>query len=565
MLKPRFRNPFAFCRYFQTMRLAWFGNVLAFLLAGMVNASPLPEETTPPRPVSSLATNDFSPTNGFFLLTVPEGFDLDTEVRFPVSFLPSQYAWLYNTIPTSTRGAAELGIGAVSITPGHPWRRRYRPQPIPRRNFAALRAAATTPGTLICDLAIHPKSHAFFANIPDIYPESDCWPTPDNDSVHFSVVTPKGRDFWQQIWSVDLGDFTNTLHITPHAIRIFADANPHDISTWARSAITRQLRDRQTNLKTLNETYRIQPPLNALSSITRLRNRKHENLAVHILYAMEEEIAFAELIRNTAERFAPIPVYYQPQSECLAGIDPATATRPCPLLAAPAKTDRPLLTARYLKAIAKGRPILSPHISPSSPQFSSDSLAQLARGYSIATIAPSRPETKNWARYQRNPDTGRLEIDVELTRTSAALRPPDSNDFFNPYVLAPETLFNRFSYAKKSVEAAKRFFTPGKPFTETNCLFILHSRASDRLRACIAQKESEPSAPRPIDTPDLEDFVSTAVYGFYPTEILLEDEICENASVSPSCKVLLVPGCVNACRAETYPILEKWVEAGGTL
>ncbi len=547
------------------MRLACLGSAFAFVLAGTIHATPLQEPPEAPRPISTLATNAFAPTNGFFLLAVPEGLDLDTEVRFPDSFLPSQYAWLYNTIPTAPHSAAELGIGAVSITPGHPWRRRYRPQPLPRRNLAALRAAASVPGTLICDLAIHPKSHAFFSNIPDIYPESDCWPIPENDFVRFSVVTQKGRDFWQQIWSVDLDDFTNRLHATPHAIRIFANANPHDVSTWARSDIARRLRERQTNLKTLNQTYRIQPPLNSLSVITRLRNRKHENLVAHVLYAMEEENSFAELIRTAAEQFAPFPVYYQPQSECLAGIDPATAAKPCLLLAAPAATDRPLLTARYLKTIAKGRPILSPHISPASPNFSSDALTQLARGYSIASIAPSRSETKNWVRYQRNPETGRLEIDVDQTRTVAALRPADPNDVFNPFILDPETLFQRFSSARESVEKAKRYFTPGKPYTETNCLYILHSRTSDRLRACIDQKESDPSGPRPIDAPDLEAFVSTAVYGFYPTGILLEDEICENGALPTSCKVLLVPGCVNACRTETYPILEKWVEAGGTL
>lgn len=540
------------------------------LFAAAQAAAPAPAAPAAPAAAASAAT---AATNAvpavsvtarpeaFLFLFAPEGLDLDTEVRHPESVVPPDFAWLYAEIPADERACDALGIGGVALTPNHPWRKRYRPDPIPRRNLRALRHAAAAPLPLVCDLAIAPDSHGAFENMEGVIPDAGCWPEPASTSVRWSVTTELGREHWLHIWSADLADFKQTIRAVPDAVRLFADADPQNRSTWGRSAILRRIRREYKTIADVNKAWEVSPPLNSFPNITRLSGGRYESFAAHLIYANLEEDCFAELVRRAGETLG-VPVFFQPAADALPGLDPVTANAASPLLSAPARTEHPLLTARYCLAVAKGRPVFSPEIrlTDDPAAIRSAVLAELARGYAAATLAPLRPNPRAWTRYGRNA-SGRLELDQAATAAAGAARPKRPDDVLNPYVLSPVALSNGLAAAREAVREALPWFTPGKPATETNTLAILHSRAAERVRACHRLKLSA-GAPWCEKTLPLADFVDAAVFSFYPTEILLERDV---AAIPAHIRAILVPDCIDACRPETAPALRAWVEQGGTL
>lgn len=474
---------------------------------------------------------------------VPEGADLDTEVK-STGYEPSE-AHLYEALPDSGL-AHEIGLGAIGIPCAHPWRRKFRPAPLPRRNLPQLRKAAGSAPIRFCDLAIAKDSHARILPMEGIRPYPESWPEPQSVSIPYSVVTDEGIALWRTIWTEDAkSDAADFRTVPPVAYRLFENAELIDYSNAAKSAERTYYRAR-FNGSNIEFRKAFGSGAGTLSTIGRFQDQPN-TLTAHILHERFLEESFLHILEDATNRLSA-PVFFQPASETPAGIDLERAAVLCTsYLAAPARTDHPLFTAKYFAALAGGKPVLSPWVSPTADSAATAAAIRRQRelGYAFTTLSPARRAPRSWTRYHKNPETNKTELDPAATeaagRASAAAFP---SNWLNPYAVPPSELLKGLATA--SAEDAR-------PIADSPVVAILHSRASERIRAY-----ENPETPAPAA------FAEEVLRLRPDATVLLEKDVAASG-IPTETKVLVVPSSTDACSPTVLGAVRQFVARGGIL
>lgn len=473
---------------------------------------------------------------------VPEGADLDTEVK-STGYGPNE-ARLYESLPSADL-AREIGLGAIGIPCSHPWRKRFRPEPLPRRNLPQLRKAAESAPIRFCDLVVGTDSHARMSPMENIRPYPAAWPSPASASIPYSIVTDDGLALWQTIWTegakADADDFRDT---PPMAYRLFENAELVDYSSGAKSASREFFRERfhGSNIefrKTMGSG------AGTISGVGRFQDRP-TTLATYVLHEMFLEESFLRILSEATNRLSA-PVFFQPASGAPAGIDLERAARLCTVIfAAPTRTEHPLYTARFFATMADGKPVLSPWVVPSANADATTVAirTQWSLGYAFATLSPARRAPRSWTRYHKNPATNKTELDAAATeaagRASAARFP---GNWLNPYVVPPAELLNGLANASGPIV---------EPIPASPAVAILHSRASERIRG-FEKPES----------PSLAAYAEEILQRRPDASILLESNAA--SEIPEGTKLLVVPDTVDACPADVLESIRRFVARGGIL
>lgn len=473
---------------------------------------------------------------------VPEGADLDTEVK-STGYSPDE-ARFYESLPTADL-AREIGLGAIGIPCAHSWRKRFRPEPLPRRNMPRLRQAAEATPLRFCDLAIGPDSHARMRPMENIRPYPEAWPSPESASIPYSILSDDGIELWRTIWTegakADAAEFRT---VPPTAYRLFENA---ELVDYSRSAKSNSRTFFQTLFNGSNIEFRkaLGSGAGTLSGIGRFQNAP-TTLAAHVLHEKFLEESFLLILAEATNRLSA-PVFFQPASDAPSGIDlERTAAYCTAVLAAPTRTAHPLYTAKFFAAMACGKPVLSPWVVPSADaaQTAEALRLQWRLGYSFATLSPARRAPRAWTRYHKNPTTNKTELDPVATeaagRASAAAFP---GNWLNPYAVPPAALLEGLTDAQNG---------PLETIESSPTIAILHSRASERIRAF-----------EKTENPTLADFAEEILQRKPDATILLEKDAF--VDIPEATKLLIVPDPADACPPEVLESIRRFLARGGIL
>ena len=485
---------------------------------------------------------------------------IDRDVSIPSTGYPNSLKWIYESMP-NFEDAQRLGLDSFGITPEMDWRRAFRPNPLPRRNMVLLRRPMKSGLPILAELSIEKKSEAWMTLMEGVPPQEEAWFDGPASSMPYSIITETGINLWKTIWSTGASYYRN-LGLEPFAYRVFTDADYFDVSSSAKNAFLRNLNARFAQIDAINRQWGSH--FNSTQQIAFFANST-DNISVHVEYTKFLEERFADACRCAAESVrnasgnTNAPVCFQPQSLNSSGIDIFKASRYTPILCAPNAPENPLIVALYMQAVAEGRPIFSPDVPVlhSAEQVRNTILAQFARGYSLAYLGKWRRNTQSWLRYKRTaPATGGIARTVlDTGATEASGRQAADTDplcFMNPYATPPESLAG-IRQAKHDIRLATDLFTY-QSRTNGTAIAVLYSRPSDRLAKTSAFLPS---------TVTLSALVDALAFSHYKTAFLLEEQLTpENAN---RYRAIIVPDAAFASYETTPALLNRYVEAGGTL
>lgn len=487
-----------------------------------------------------------------------EGADRDPEVHSP-GYPPSLH-WLYESLPDYP-AAQRLGLDAFGATPPRLWRARFRPDAVPRRNMTLLSRPLHSGLPILAELAIEPNTHAWMSYMENVRPPETAWFEGSAQGIPYSLIHAEGTNLWQQIWTSDVQSYAQ-MNVVPTFYRIFANADYFDTSRSAQTPFLRWLEKKWSSVHELNKA--IGKHYSSFSQVSRTP-KTSANLGVLIEYIQFLEAQFAArcvqaqsiIFQTTSQSNAW--VCFQSHAPDAKGIDCLQANQSLPLLSAPANSVSPRYTAHYLQALAQGRPVFAPPVTPSgdAEQVRAALFETFARGYAIAFLEKWQRHPRQWVKYSRAPlaPGKRPATHIHATATEAAARAYAKDHpevFLNPAALAPEALMG-IRLAKQDALLAAPYFLASNQ-TQHAAVGILHSRAAVRL----AHARNTPERLREL--PDLTD---TLTLNHFPTQILLEEHLSEQSLASIS--VLVVPPLNSASLPQTPTLLKDFVQKGGTL
>lgn len=542
---------------------AWTGSLLSCLVASDFPATPAPEagELLQPNATIEIADGDIR-VNGktrfligtFFL----EGVDQDAGIK--TTGYPDSLAWLYESLPDYA-DAQKLGLDSFGITPEHNWRRIFRPKPIPRRNMNVLRRPLDSGLPILADLAIEKGSHAWMAYMEGVNPKEEAWFEGESSGIPYSVVTQEGRAHWNTIWRFST-EYFQQQKATPFAYRIFDHADYFDTSQRAKNEFAKHLLVRYKTVEAMNQE--LQSKYQSTQQASRFNNST-DDTRIHVAFTKFLEDAFAETLSNAVVTIAsasgaPDPiVFFQPQTLHGKGIDLYKAAQHQRILCAPAQLESPLLTALYMQAVAENKPVVICNIplQGTADDVRNTLLTQFARGYSMAFLSKWKRDARAWITYKRETplDGGRPKTVLDSVATEAAGKSqaalhPDY--LLNPYAV-PASAFGGIRQAKQDILATGDLFSSSNRMTHTH-VALLYSRAGDRLAAtknAIAL------------TNTVETYAEALAFSGIKTDVVLEEQL--EKIIGSHYRVLLASDSSYAVYETTPPILQKFVEDGGTL
>ncbi len=539
------------------------GALLSCLSAADFPAIPAPEagEMLPQNAAIKIAGGDIlvSGKPRFLIGTIfLEGVDQDAGIK--TTGYPESLAWLYESLPDYA-DAQKLGLDSFGITPEHSWRRIFRPRPVPRRNMNVLRRPLNSGLPILAELAIEKGSHAWMAYMDGVNPKEEAWFEGESSGIPYSVVTEEGRALWNTIWRVS-AEYFQQQQSKPFAYRIFDHADFFETSQRAKTEFAKHLSLRYKNVEAMNQALHSKYPSTHQASRF---NTSTDDPHIHVAFTKFLEDAFAETFSNALATVASVSgdpepvVFFQPRTLHGQGIDLYKAAQHQRMLCAPAQQESPLLTALYMQAVAEGKPVVICDIplQGTADDVRNTLLAQFARGYSMAFVSKWKRDARAWIVYKREtpsdggrPKTVLDSIATEAAGKSQAMQHPDY--LLNPYAVSASA-FGGIRQAKQDVLATGDLFSSSNRMAHTH-VALLYSRASDRLAATTNAIKS---------TNTVEFCAEALAFSGIKADIVLEEQL-EKIIESPY-RVLLASDSLYAVYETTPSILQKFVEAGGTL
>lgn len=382
--------------------------------------------------------------------------------------------------------------------------------------------------------------------------------------VPYSVVHPKGRAIWLNMWEHSASNLLAN-GVTPWCYELFNEPSVFEESDYARQQFVEAMKAKYGSIGSLNEAWaNAQNPGPGFSSFAPLATNHMGCTAARVEYTKFIEGCFASLCAEGADRIAKVQpgvlACFQPTFTRTRGIDLYRTNEKLGVICSPTGGNGGIVEAAMLRGMADGKPIVDSemYIGTSSNSIRNAFMTQYQRGFSVSYAFKWSRRPCDWRRVHEVVQTEGRWKGFKLWQMwpeeslKNAMKVSAYN-FMHPYRVTTDQLLG-IRTAKRDVLDVNEFFTPrdrGVPHE----VAILFSTPTEHL----GQAEGGHASYKLFDQA-----VMSLEFSHLLSDVIFEEQITNSLARLGQYKVLVAPG-TDATYAGTCKRVNQWVEKGGVL